>query len=277
MNEVQDIQKKLWQIELEILDEIDRICSENHLRYSLAYGTLLGAIRHRGFIPWDDDIDVMMPREDYEKLREIWDKKASPGYVYQDEILCEDYINNSAKIRKDGTTFLQFETERQRTYHKGVFVDIFPGDRLAPKGIRRKLQYAACAVNLLYVRGYSSGTGRLTGAAERLLLLAPKKLRRRWVLRTRRYISRWNADSTASYMFPCTIRSCKKYYPGDLFDHMVRAEFQGKQYSIPRDYDAVLSLAYGDYMQQPPEEERVWKHHPLLIDFERNYEEIENP
>lgn len=269
-----NVQYQMWQAEQEILDAIDKVCTENHLRYSLAYGTLLGAIRHRGFIPWDDDVDVMMPREDYEKLREIWKDKAPSGFLFQDEVMFDDYVNNFAKIRKDHTTFLQFELERSRTYHKGLYVDIFPGDRLAPKGIRRRLQYAACAVNLLCVRGYSSGTGGLTGAAERLLLLAPKKLRRRWMLRTRRYISKWNTDRTASYMFPCTIRSCKKYYPCDLFENMVRAEFQGKQYSIPRDYDAVLSLAYGDYMQLPPEEERVWKHHPILIDFEHNYEEI---
>ena len=266
----------IWRAELSILDEIDRICRENGLRYSLAYGTLIGAVRHKGFIPWDDDIDVMMPREDYDRLRSIWREKTSEGFILEDETMFDDYVNNFAKIRKDHTTFLQFEIERTCSYHKGFFVDIFPGDRVAPAGFPRKMQYAAFALNLLYNRGYPSGAGGVRGICERIMLgIVPKGLRpriSRWFGRISR---RWNGDPGAQLVFPCTAASCRKYYPADLFEHLIPMDFQGKQYSATSRYEAALRLEYGDYMQLPPEEERVWKHHPILVDFERNYEEIE--
>ena len=272
----QDVKlEKIWEVELEILDEIHRVCTENGLRYSLAYGTLLGAIRHKGFIPWDDDIDIMMPREDYDRLREIWRTKAKDGFILEDETMFDDYVNNFAKVRKDHTTFLQFESERTCSYHTGFFVDIFSGDRLAPKGLKRKIQYAAFALSLLFNRSYTSGAGGMRGLAERFLLtVVPKRLHARTSLFFGRFSRRWNGDQNAPVVFPNDPTSIVRYYPHDLFDHLALAPFQGKTYYIFRDYDTVLRLRYGDYMQLPPPEERVWRHHPLLIDFEKNYEEL---
>lgn len=266
----------IWNAELSILDEIDRICRENSLRYSLAYGSLIGAVRHKGFIPWDDDIDIIMPREDYDRLRSIWRGKASGEFILEDETMFDDYVNNFAKVRKDHTTFLQFETERTTSYHKGFFVDIFPGDRVAPAGFMRKFQYAAFALNLLYNRGYPSGAGGIRGFFERFLLkLVPGRYHSRvsnWFGEISR---RWNGDTDAQLVFPSTAASCRKYYPADLFAHLIPMDFQGKQYCASSQYDTALRTEYGDYMQLPPEEERIWKHHPIIVDFERNYEEIE--
>lgn len=265
----------IWKVEQEILDEIDRVCTENGLRYSLAYGTLLGAVRHGGFIPWDDDIDIMMPREDYDKLIKIWPVSAREGFILQDDTMHDDYVNNYAKVRRDHTTFLQFESERNSSYHTGIFVDIFPGDRVAPTGITRKLQYLAFAVNLLFNRGYTSGTGGVIGLAERVLLrVVPKKLYRRLSLFAGRRSRRWNNDHSRPIVFPNTMNCIKLLYPSDLFDHLDRKMFQGKMYSTFQDADRMLRIEFGDYMQLPPEEERVWRHHPILVDFERNYEEI---
>lgn len=266
----------IWEVELEILDEIDRVCTENGLRYSLAYGTLLGAVRHGGFIPWDDDIDIMMPREDYEKLKTIWKQEANPGFILEDETMFDDYVNNFAKVRKDHTTFLQFESERTCKYHTGLFVDIFCGDRVAPKGIRRKLQHADFALSLLYNRDYTSGVKGIRGLAEKTLLWAvPKRFHRSFSnymgLRSRR----WNDDQNAPIVFPNDQTALTRYYPSDLFSDMIRVPFQDRTYSVFREFDAVLKLRYGDYMQLPPMEERVWRHHPIFIDFEKNYEELE--
>lgn len=267
---IQDIQN----VEQEILDVIHNVCEAYHLRYSLAYGTLLGAVRHGGFIPWDDDIDIMMPREDYEKLITVWDQTAPKGYLLQNVRTNPDFTQSFTKIRKDHTTFLQDETERGKRYHKGIFVDIFPGDRVAPSGPERKLQHFACAVNLLYNRGHTSGSGGFVGKVEQLLLKAPKE---KYALRreaAEKWIRRWNGNRSAQYVFPSTLEWSRKYYPADLFENMRTIAFNGKIYQCVSDPDTILRMDYGDYMQLPPEEDRVWKHHPILIDFEHNYEEL---
>lgn len=272
----QDIKlEEIWKVELEILDEIDRVCRENGLRYSLAYGTLLGAVRHKGFIPWDDDIDIMMPREDYDRLRSIWREKAKEGFILEDETMFTDYANNFGKVRKDRTTFLQFETERLSSHHKGIYIDVFPGDRVAPGKLTRRLQYVDFLLNLLYNRGYSSGSGGALEFGEKVLLkLIPKKCHRRLSLYFGKRSRRWNQQASAEYVFPSTFRVCRIYYPDDLFENLERIPFQGRDYSAVRDRDHVLRLVYGDYMQLPPKKERVWRHHPILVDFTRNYDEI---
>ena len=266
--------EKVWQAQQDILDTIHQICRQHHLRYSIAYGTLIGAVRHGGFIPWDDDIDIIMPREDYNRLLNIWEQCAPADYILQTPANAPDYNQNFAKIRKNHTTFLQYDYERLRSYHKGVFVDIFPGDRVAQGKLAGTLQYILCAVNLLYSRGFPSGSGGITGKVERLLLKVPSKYHQRLRLWADKAIQKWQKNQNAPWFFPCTIRDARIYFPADLFDHMTTLSFCGKDYCCIAEYDAFLRHYYGDYMQLPPEEERVWKHHPVLIDFEHNYEEL---
>ena len=274
MDSVESQIQQVWATEQEILDVIHKVCTENGLRYSLAYGTLIGAVRHKGFIPWDDDIDLMMPREDYEKLLAIWDQVAPKGYLLQNYHTYTDYTNNFTKIVKDHTTFLQTEEDRTASFHKGVFVDIFPGDRVAPGRIRQKIQYVACAVNLLYSRGYTSGTGGVMGMIERILLKLPKSSQIYFRDKAERIITKWRNANQQPYLFSCTIGCSRLYYPADMFDSKSFISFCGKEYCYVNDYDKILRVQYGDYMQLPPEEDRVWKHHPILIDFEHNYEEL---
>ena len=265
----------IWAVEQEILDEIHRVCTENGLRYSLAYGTLLGAVRHQGFIPWDDDIDIMMPREDYDRLREIWSAKAKPSFILEDETMFDDYMNTFAKVRKDHTTFLQFESERTCKYHTGFFVDVFPADRKAPDGLAEKLQYAALAVNLLYNRGYPSKAGGLKGMAERILLgIVPKKYYQKLSLAAGRFSRKWNALNQNELIAPNTLACCRLFYPADAFDRLTTLSFHGKSYQAFENYDQILRIEYGDYMKLPPEKDRQWTHHPLLISFDHNYKDL---
>lgn len=264
----------IWSTEQEILDEIDRICKKYNLRYSLAFGTLIGAIRHKGFIPWDDDLDIMMPREDYNKLMQIWDSESSENYILQNYDKDLDYTNNFAKIRKNHTTFLQRKEEKKRKYHKGIFVDIFPADCVASGKISRKIQYVACAVNLLYTKGFMSGSKGIMGIIENALLHVPSKYYPKLRNKSERLMSYWNSKGGQYLFFPCTIGCCKTYYPSDMFNKLLRIEFNGKFYFAVKDYDMILRIEYGDYMKLPPEDERQWKHHPVLIDLEHNFEEI---
>lgn len=271
---IEDQIEQVWQTEQEILDVIHWICTEQGLRYTLSYGTLIGAVRHGGFIPWDDDIDLMMPREDYEKLLSVWDQVAPDGYILQNKRTDSDYTNTFTKIRKDHTTFLQSEAEVEKKYHKGVYVDIFPADRLAPGKLRRGIQYAAAAVNLLYTRGYTSGSKGIIGVAERCLLALPAGIRPGVRNLADRVIRKWNGNPELDWFAPSTITAARRYYHPDLFENLGQISYCGKHYRCVADPDAFLRVDYGNYMEFPPVEERVWKHHPILIDFEHNYEEL---
>ena len=271
-----EVQHRLWDVELEILDLIHNICVENNIRYSLAYGTLLGAVRHKAFIPWDDDIDVMMPREDYNRFISLWDDVDHNGYVLIDEDCSPDYNNNFAKVRKDHTTFLQYWKQKERKFHKGIYVDIFPIDRKAPGLISTKLQYAFFALNLLYNRGYASKDRGKAHKIEKLLLtITPKRFYRTISKKAMNISQHWNKNQNCLMVAPNTMRDCKIYYPNNLFDHLITVSFEGKEYYAVANYDEALQVEYGDYMKLPPVEERVWKHHPVLIDFEHNIEELE--
>ena len=262
-------------VEQSILDQVSKICEENGLRYSLTYGTLLGAVRHGGFIPWDDDIDISMPREDYEKLMSIWSKIAPEDLVLDRCDLDPDNSNVFSKIRKDHTTFLQFDVEREAKHHKGIFIDIFPADRVPKSKFGRLLQYVDFSLMLLFNRGHLSGAKGILGLGERILLTFVPK---RKYLSVSRFFARrgrrWNDVPNSQFVFPVTIRDCKRFYPADLFDDLKKIAFEKKEYSAYREPDRFLTIRYGNYLQLPPKEEQVWKHPPLLVDYERNYEDI---
>lgn len=270
-----EIQVKLWKTELEILDVVHKICISNGLRYSLAYGTLLGAVRHGGFIPWDDDIDILMPREDYTTLLKLWNEQAPKDYILQEPYLSEDVTNSFTKIRKNHTTFIQTEDEKKCNYHKGIFIDIFPLDRLARGTIGRARQKVFCLLAMLYNRGYTSGSGGILELCERFLLaIVPRRKYRcieRWA---EKKATRWNGDHSLEWFGFQTVSDMKHHYAPDIFENLTKLEFEKEKYCAFKDYDRVLCDEFGDYMQLPPEEERAWKHHPILIDFEHNYEEL---
>ncbi|WP_024858895.1 LicD family protein [Ruminococcus albus] len=268
--------KMVWKHEQEILDLFHKICIENKFRYSLGYGTLLGAIRHNGFIPWDDDIDIIMPRRDYDCFISFWNNNPIDGYILQDEYNSrDDYPNNFCKLRKDHTTFIQDKKEMIKKYHKGIFIDIFPMDRVAPKGIQRKLQFIAFSVYMLLSRDYcdnSKNTAYLL--IQKVLLAFPKSIKRIIKQLTFHFMTKWNKNNSYQLVVPCTFAFSKMYYPNDLFNRIIKKEFNKKKYLITENYDGFLKAMYGNYMQLPPECDRTWKHTPIIVDYKHNFEEL---
>ena len=135
--------RKLQIIQLTILKEFDRVCRENNINYSISNGTLLGAIRHKGFIPWDDDIDVSMLRDDYNKFRSISHKLDDSICFFQDHTTDPNYIWGYGKVRRTGTTFIRCGQSHLK-FKTGVSIDVFPLDDVPNSTLLRVAQNIKC-------------------------------------------------------------------------------------------------------------------------------------
>lgn len=159
--------RKLQLVELELLVEFDRICRKHNIRYSLTGGTLLGAVRHKGFIPWDDDADISMLRSEYDRFRLVCKMELDSKFYFQDMENTNGYRWGYGKLRKKGTVFLR-ENQEHMPYEQGVFIDIFPRDGVPDGFIKWKIHKFFCycvrkalwsevgkiAANSMLVRGW---------------------------------------------------------------------------------------------------------------------------
>ena len=135
---VSEKMKKVWAVQLDLLKSFADVCEKNNLRYFMDGGTLLGAVRHKGFIPWDDDADVIMPREDYNRLSEIADREFQTPYFFQTTLKEKGFFRTHAQLRNSDTTGF-IEADANKNINKGIFIDIFVLDGLADNPIIRYL------------------------------------------------------------------------------------------------------------------------------------------
>lgn len=271
-----NILKQIQSTELEILIYFDKFCKENQLKYSLSGGTLLGAIRHKGFIPWDDDVDCMMMREDYDRLISLWNEKADTDkYVLQYKDNAPAFSQSFAKIRKNNTAFLQ-EGEPAGEYHNGLFIDIMPADRLPNGKIRKVLYYMNVMLYQLFTREFvppKSGFAVKTVTSV-ILFLTGKNARESLRKKFLKKLTKYNDNKNLEIISFETIDSMHRHYSPDLMDETIDVEYEGVMLKASSKWEEILETGYGDYMQFPPKEEQVWKHHPIVINFAHNLEDI---
>ena len=261
--------------QLEMLKIFDSFCRKYGLHYSLYAGTLLGAVRHRGFIPWDDDLDVCMARGDYDSFIQLWQREPYSGFILQNKENTSAFSQSFTKLRKDHTTFLQTEDEIGK-YHTGIFIDIFPIDRI-PNGKAARLQFKwNCMMYQLFTREFVPPKGSVLVRFASLLLLACTPEKRRPDIREKllKRITRYNENHELETIAIEVISTINCPLKADMLDSYTYVEFEDGSYMCTTGWDEYLHRKYGDYMQLPSEDERVWKHHPILIDFEHNYEEL---
>ncbi len=269
------ILRRLQLTQLEILQVIDAFCKDNCIQYSLYAGTLLGAIRHQGFIPWDDDLDICMDRSEYERFLSLWESRGPKGYLLQNKENTPLFTQSFSKIRKEHTAFLQYEWERGR-YHTGIFVDVFPIDRIPSNTFEKKLfQWKALHYQLLtreFIPPKASAPVKMV--SNMLLKVAPDSQRRQARERDLLFIESFH-DASSPRVAIETQTSIRMPLPADLMDQYIDCSFEGVQFPIFKNWDGYLRCKFGDYMTLPPESERTWKHHPIILDFEHDLEELE--
>lgn len=245
-------------IMLEILKIVHNICKENNITYFLDGGTLLGAIRHGGFIPWDDDVDISMPRKDYEKFLCI-----APNYLPEDLLLQTSetepgYDQPFAKIRKKGTLLLEFNETGKENYNHGIFIDIFPFDYYKYKWFLQWNRWES------EIRGrrlkYKKGTLKriLITLYTHYLLFIPVEFSSQIL----KYLSRhkeYFSDEKAAFMtfglewYECYITRTKDILPVKYVENV----FENCGFCLPNNPKAYLTGYFGpDYMQIPPKEKQ---------------------
>lgn len=273
--EIRELQLK----ELEILKEFIRVCNILNLKYFLGNGTLIGCIRHQGFIPWDDDIDVNMPREDYDKFMQEGQKILKSEYFLQNYKTDKEYTQAFAKIRNSETTFIE-STVKELNINHGVYIDIFPLDGYNPKekiiNMLNEKRIALYNVKIAKIYSiYKEPNTMKQKLIERISNTIYNKTSTNQLLEKEEKIARRHEYNKSEYVccHSWNPAPSKLYMPKEYFGKGVIKEFEGIKVKVPENYDAYLKRIYGNYMELPPEEKRIAHHYNEIIDLNKSYKE----
>ncbi|WP_026499076.1 LicD family protein [Butyrivibrio sp. WCD2001] len=252
--------KKLQAFELEMLEEVDRICKKHNINYTIIGGTLLGAVRHGGFIPWDDDADVAMLRPEYDRFCEVCQKELDQDrFYFQNMDITPGYRWGYAKIRRKGTIFLR-ENQEKMPYEQGIFLDVFPQDAVPDNKILRDIHSFRCFLVRKFLWS-EIGKGSDKSKGMRLLFtimsLVPLKVIRKWYKGLIINDDKTNLVRTLTFPAPKGKFGYKRYWIRDTAD----IKFEDKVFSGVKDYDGWLKWEFGDYMKMPPKDKQ--KVHPV--------------
>lgn len=267
--------RKLQLVELEAIKEVDRVCRKNDIKYVIFCGTQLGAVRHKGYIPWDDDADIAMLREDYEKFKTVCNQLNPDIAFFQDHSTDPEYRWGYAKIRRTGTSYIRLGQEHMK--HKdGISIDIFPLDDV-PVSLAGQLWqdfYCYCCRKILW-----SEVGKIQCKGIKKLWF--RLINHISVDRVYKWVGHYSGKSRNSspnrvrcLLFPAYGKLYLKNpirqrygMPKEWFLERAEYDFEGYRFFGTKDYDAILKYVYNDYMTLPPKEKRE-QHAPLShIDF----------
>lgn len=276
MNDVQF--EEIKKIELEILQEFIRICEKLNLRWYGGYGTALGAQRHKGFIPWDDDIDVLLPRKDYEIFCKSAQKYMKENYFLQTDKTDPEYIQTFAKIRRSDTTFLEIASADKEINH-GIYIDVFPLDGYPTNKFEELMFKYKRVIYDCYI--YQNGDrSALSGFRKWIVsihhLICGKLSGREALEKKNKLVSRVDYDK--AQIVSCMVEDYPKResVPKEYFGEGKIVKFENINIVVPEELDKYLTHLYGDYMKYPPVEERKPIHQCLVIDTKKSYLEYEN-
>ena len=268
LNEIQNLA-------LNILIQVDQFCKENRINYYLAYGTLLGTIRHKGFIPWDDDIDIWMKRDDYRRMVSLfpeWGEKHGL-FLNATQTVPMRYNRVHAQICLQNTKLVP--NDRRNNYREGYFIDIFPLDGTPNNPALRwmRLTHLQILKNIATLAAYGGDLKNKKGGKDKIVAKLAKMMRntdtQKVMLKYERVASRSKCDSSEflQVLTPGGRKGRNTLIRREYFDTVSQKPFETITASVPTGYDMILRGIYGDYMQLPPIEARK-PHHDFTLYIE---------
>ena len=258
--DIREVQKKL----LMILIEFDRICRKHNIKYSLEGGTLLGAIKYKGFVPWDDDIDIVMERPEYERFLKVCKRELNEDYFLQNNRTVKHFPLNYSKIHMNDTLYVQ-ESTAFLNIHQGLFIDIFPVDKIY-RGTLLRLQIALIgaltgARSVKLNRIYKKKTV-FTGKKIKLLIYHILSLfPLRFINTAIDFTCRIFNSFKSRYVYEvCNPNRNFKPLKMEIYRELTQVEFMGLPFLASRHYKKFLEARFGDIRGLPPEEKRQPSH-----------------
>lgn len=263
------LQKKL----LEIFQEIERICKKNNIRYFAIGGTCLGAVRHKGFIPWDDDMDLAMPRTDYEKFKEVAPKEFKSKYKLIAEGSLPHYPCPFMKVHDETTTFVEEGMSNFEDRYSGVYVDIMALDGIPKSYLARRIYFGKIKANISLAYRKMRGSSReqryyhFWKVMEFLYLNHVSNTH--FVDKIIKLHKKYPYDNCSQLAYNWSGRGRKIIFQRADFEDIIELPFENVIMPCPVGYDDFLTAVYGDYMELPPKEKQVPLHKPDIIDLHK--------
>ena len=250
---------------LQIAKDIDNLCRKNEIKYFVLGGSAIGAIRHKGFIPWDDDFDIIMDVDNYNRFCKVCRTQLdNEKYYFQEGEI--DWPCSFSKIKLRGTIFEEPSAYVNESGEKGIFVDIFKMENSPSKPLAQRWQYI-CAKYLLCYSLLERGWDK-TSPAKTIMTLSAFPLKLKFLRKIfKKQVERWNKSETDYYGYfagPYRFRQC--FFDRKDFDDSLYVTFEDTLFPVPVGYDNWLNHVFGDYMTPPPAKEQVGRH-LMNVDF----------
>lgn len=250
--------RKMQMIQLEMLVEVDRICKKNNIKYCIIAGTLLGAVRHKGYIPWDDDADIGMLRSEYERFCKACEKELDhTRFFFQTHSNTPGYRWGYGKVRRVGTEFVR-KGQEHMPYPTGVFIDIFPLDNVPDNLFVRRIHNIVCTVirKILWSTvGRKTDSNTIIRGVYHLLSLFPRNFIFFLYDNLMRTSNKKDTQLVRILTFPTPNNGYFGYYR-KWYVELKEIEFEGYNFPAPIDYDEYLTFKFGNYHELPPIEQR---------------------
>lgn len=270
--------KKIWAVELDLAREFLRVCSKYNIKTSAFAGSILGAVRHKGFIPWDDDMDFCLSREEFNKLLHVPKSEFKSPYYLQTTLEDQRFFCPYARLRNDETTGI-ITWNKSPEYHNGIFIDIFVVDGFPESKSLYWKQFIKWSLVRPILENYK-GHGKVYKKIDVLINCAAKALSKfktyeEWVRIYDKVISSNNSKTNRLALITHGRWFTTRYwlYHSEL-DDIVFVPFENIEIPIPNSYDEVLKRMYGDYMKFPPVEQRgQWHSGKILYDPDTPYKQ----